>query len=153
MPTNIIKVIWRQLHYLQKVMVTQEIPEDWKKANDIPTYKKGKKEKLWTCSLVILISIPWKEREQLILEIVSRYMKKQVGQRSCGVFTKGDIQNPTGHCTEQLIPANLVCAGWLDYKVSRRSPEDPLNLNYSVILWRQWFMHHIAITRSKCAEF
>lgn len=46
MPTNIIKVIWRQLHYLQKVMVTQEIPEDWKKANDIPTYKKGKKEKL-----------------------------------------------------------------------------------------------------------
>lgn len=94
--------------------MTQEVPEDWKKANVIPTYKKGKKEELGTCSLVSLISIPGKVREQLILETVSRYMKKQVGQRSWAIFTNGDIQNPTGHCTEQPILANVVCAGGLD---------------------------------------
>lgn len=85
-----------------------EVPEDWKKANVIPTYKKGKEEELGNCRLVSLISIPGKVMEQLILETISRYMKKQVAQRSCGISTNGDIQNPTGHCLGQPIPADLV---------------------------------------------
>lgn len=153
MPTNA-KVIGRQLHYLWKVMVTQEVPEDWKKANVIPTYKKGKKGELWTCSLVSLISIPGKVREKLILETVSRYMKKQVGQRSCGMFTYGDIKNATGHCTSSLFQQALfVQGGW-----TRRSLEDlQKTLWISTILWfhedAAWTMHHIAITRHKSAEF
>ncbi|XP_064357031.1 paired box protein Pax-5-like [Dromaius novaehollandiae] len=56
-------------------MVPGEMPEDWKKANVTPVFKKGKKENYM---LVSLTSIPGEVMEQLILEAISKHMK------SCG---------------------------------------------------------------------
>ncbi|KFP27790.1 RNA-directed DNA polymerase from mobile element jockey, partial [Colius striatus] len=54
---------------------TGEVPEDWKKANVTPVFKKGKKEDLGNYRTVSLISIPGKVIEQLILGAVSRHLK------------------------------------------------------------------------------
>ncbi|PKU44065.1 rna-directed dna polymerase from mobile element hypothetical protein [Limosa lapponica baueri] len=42
---------------------TGEVPEDWRKANVIPAFKKGKKEDLGNCRPVSLTSIPGKMME------------------------------------------------------------------------------------------
>ncbi|KGL79505.1 RNA-directed DNA polymerase from mobile element jockey, partial [Tinamus guttatus] len=54
---------------------TGEVPEDWKKANVTPVFKKGKKEEPGNYRLVSLTSVPGKVMEQLILAIVSRHME------------------------------------------------------------------------------
>jgi len=45
---------------------TREVPEDWRKANVIPIFKKGKKEDPGNYRPVSLTSIPGKVMEQLI---------------------------------------------------------------------------------------
>ncbi|KGL84716.1 RNA-directed DNA polymerase from mobile element jockey, partial [Tinamus guttatus] len=52
-----------------------EVPEDWKKANVTPVFKKGKKEDPDNYRPVSLISVPRKVMERLILAVVSRHME------------------------------------------------------------------------------
>ena len=54
---------------------TGEVPEDCRKANVTPVFKKGKKDDPGNYSLVCLTSIPGKVMEQLILGAVSRHIK------------------------------------------------------------------------------
>ncbi|KGL81389.1 RNA-directed DNA polymerase from mobile element jockey, partial [Tinamus guttatus] len=54
---------------------TGEVPEDWKKANVTPVFKKGKKEDPGNYRPVSLTSVPGKVMERLILAVVSRHME------------------------------------------------------------------------------
>ncbi|KGL73555.1 hypothetical protein N309_03907, partial [Tinamus guttatus] len=54
---------------------TREVPEDWKKANVTPVFKKGKKEDPGNCRPVGLTSVPGEVMERLILAIVSRHVE------------------------------------------------------------------------------
>ncbi|KGL72764.1 RNA-directed DNA polymerase from mobile element jockey, partial [Tinamus guttatus] len=54
---------------------TGEVPEDWKKANVMPVFKKGKKEDPGNYRPVSLTSVPGKPMERLILVIVSKHME------------------------------------------------------------------------------
>ena len=67
----------------------EEVPEDWRKADVTPVFKKGKKDDPGNYSLVCLTSIPGKVMEQLILGAVSRHIKdKRVIRDSQHGFTK-----------------------------------------------------------------
>jgi len=66
------------------------VPEDWRKANVIPIFKKGRKEDPGNYRLVSLTSIPGKVMEQLILEvIINQVEEKTVMRSSQHGFTKG----------------------------------------------------------------
>lgn len=68
----------------------KEVPEDWRKENIIPVFKKGKREDSGKYKSVSLILILGKEVEQLILEMISRSIKdKKIIRRSHHGFTKG----------------------------------------------------------------
>ncbi|KGL78392.1 RNA-directed DNA polymerase from mobile element jockey, partial [Tinamus guttatus] len=54
---------------------TGEVPEDWKKANVTPVFKKGKKEDPGNYRPVSLTSVPGKVMERLILAVVSKHME------------------------------------------------------------------------------
>ncbi|KFP82431.1 RNA-directed DNA polymerase from mobile element jockey, partial [Apaloderma vittatum] len=58
-----------------KSWATGEGPEDWRKANVTPVFKKGKKEEPGNYRPVSLTSVPGKVMEQLILGAVSRHIK------------------------------------------------------------------------------
>ncbi|KFP24522.1 RNA-directed DNA polymerase from mobile element jockey, partial [Colius striatus] len=52
-----------------------EVPEDWRKANVTLVFKKGRKEDPGNYRPVSLTSIPGKEMEQPILNVVNKHMK------------------------------------------------------------------------------
>jgi len=54
----------------EKSWRTGEVPEDWRKANVTPVFKKGKKENPGSYRPVSLTSTPGKMMEQLILEVI-----------------------------------------------------------------------------------
>ncbi|KGL85334.1 RNA-directed DNA polymerase from mobile element jockey, partial [Tinamus guttatus] len=54
---------------------TGEVPEDGKKGNVTPVFKKGKKEDPGNYRPVSLTSVPGKVVERLILTVVSRHME------------------------------------------------------------------------------
>ncbi|KGL73942.1 RNA-directed DNA polymerase from mobile element jockey, partial [Tinamus guttatus] len=60
---------------LERSWRTGEVPEDWKKANVTPAFKKGKKEDPGNYRPVSLTSVPGKVMERLILAVVSRHME------------------------------------------------------------------------------
>ncbi|KFP28573.1 RNA-directed DNA polymerase from mobile element jockey, partial [Colius striatus] len=57
---------------------TGEVPEDWRRANITPVFKKGKKDNLGNHRSVSLISILGKMMEQLILNTISKHMKEKM---------------------------------------------------------------------------
>jgi len=61
---------------------TGEVPEDWRKGNVTPVFKKGKKANLGNYRLICLTSIPGKVMEQLILEVVSKQVEEKKVIRS-----------------------------------------------------------------------
>jgi len=68
---------------------TREVPEDWRKANVIPIFKKDKKEDPGNYRLVSLTSLPGKMMEQLILEVINKQVEEKKVISSQHGFTKG----------------------------------------------------------------
>jgi len=88
---------------------TGEVPEDWRKANVTPIFKKGKKEDPGKYGLVSLTSIPGKMMEQLILEVIIKHVEeKKVIRSSQHGFTKGKS------CLSNLIAFYDGMTGWVD---------------------------------------
>ena len=74
---------------------TAEVPEDWKQAHGMTVFKKGKEDP-GNYRPAILTSIPGKVMEQLILEVISKYMEeKKVIRSSQQGITKGNHASPT----------------------------------------------------------
>ncbi|PKU43646.1 rna-directed dna polymerase from mobile element hypothetical protein [Limosa lapponica baueri] len=71
---------------------TGEVPEDWRKANITPVYKKGKKKDPGNYRPISLTSVPGKIVEQLVLKVISKHIedKEVIGSGQHG-FTKGGI--------------------------------------------------------------
>ncbi|GAB0208159.1 mitochondrial enolase superfamily member 1 [Grus japonensis] len=87
---------------------TGEVPEDWKKANVTPVFKKGKKEDPGNYRPVSLTSIPGKVMEKLILGVINKHVEEKfigIGQHG---FTKGKS------CLTSLIAFYDGMIGWVD---------------------------------------
>jgi len=88
---------------------TREVPEDWRKPNVTPVFKKGKKEDPGNYRPVSLTSILGKMMEQLILEVIIKQKEeKNVIRRSQHGFTKGKS------CLTNLIAFYDGMTGWVD---------------------------------------
>jgi len=88
---------------------TGEVPEDWRRANVIPVFKKGKKEDPGNYRLVSLTSILGKMMELLILEVIIKQVEeKKVIRSSQHGFTKGKS------CLTNLIAFYNGMTGWID---------------------------------------
>jgi len=88
---------------------TGEVPEDWRKANVTPVFKKGKKEDPGNYRTVSFTSIPGKVMEQLILEVIIKQVEeKKVIRNSQHGFIKGKS------CLTKVIAFYDGMTGWLD---------------------------------------
>jgi len=88
---------------------TGEVPEDWRKANATPLFKKDKKDDPGNYRPTRLTSIPGNVMEQLILEIISNQVKeKQVIRSSQHGFSKWKS------CFTNLIAFYDGMTGWED---------------------------------------
>ncbi|CAM4548919.1 unnamed protein product [Lepidochelys olivacea] len=69
---------------------TGEVPDDWKKANVVPIFKKGKKKDPGNYRLVSLTSVPGKIMEQVLKESILKHLhERKVIRNSQHGFTKG----------------------------------------------------------------
>jgi len=92
-----------------KSWASGEVPEEWRKANVTPVFKKGKKDNSGNYRPVSLTSICGKVMEQLILGIVSSLIKdKRVIRGSQHGFTNGKS------CLTNLIAFYEDITGWKD---------------------------------------
>ncbi|KFP50064.1 hypothetical protein N323_05702, partial [Cathartes aura] len=75
-PRELADVIPRTLLIIfEQSWLPGQVPDDWKKANVIPVFKKDKKEDPGNYRLFSLTSIPGNVMEQLMLETISRHME------------------------------------------------------------------------------
>jgi len=98
-----------------------EGPENWKKANASPNFKKGRTEDPGTYSTVSLTSVPGKVTEQLFLDTISRHMEnKKVIRSSQHGFTKGkscltNLKNSYDEITGLVNEGRAVDIVYLDF--------------------------------------
>ncbi|KFP26656.1 RNA-directed DNA polymerase from mobile element jockey, partial [Colius striatus] len=57
---------------------TGEVPEDWRKVNVTPVFKKGRKDNMGNYRPVSLTSIPGKMMAQSILNVITEHMKDKM---------------------------------------------------------------------------
>jgi len=96
--TNIFERSWRT-----------EVPEDWRKANVTPVFKKGKKEDPGNYRPVSLTSILGKMMEELILDVISKQVEEKKAIRSSQHgFTKRKS------CSTKLIAFYDGMISWVD---------------------------------------
>jgi len=101
---------------------TEEVPEDWRKANVTPVFMEDKKENPGNYRPVSLTSIPGKVMEQLILEAIMKQMEeKKVIRSSQHGFTKGKSY------LTYLIAFYDDMTGWVD----ERRAVDVVYLDFS----------------------
>ncbi|XP_068784959.1 RNA-directed DNA polymerase from mobile element jockey isoform X3 [Struthio camelus] len=94
---------------LERSWRSGEVPEDWKKANVTPVFKKGKKEEPGNYRPVRLTSIPGKVMEQLLLKVIAKHVEdKKVIRSSQHGFTQGKS------CLTNLIAFYDGMTGWVD---------------------------------------
>ncbi|CAM5101769.1 unnamed protein product [Eretmochelys imbricata] len=65
-----------------------EVPDDWKKANVVPIFKKGKKEDPGNYRPVSVTSVPGKTMEQVLKESILKHLEERNRNSQHG-FTKG----------------------------------------------------------------
>ncbi|XP_075779238.1 uncharacterized protein LOC142827520 [Pelodiscus sinensis] len=82
----------------EKSWQTGEIPEDWKRANIVPIYKKGNKNNPGNYRPVSLTSVPGKIMEQVIKEIICKHLE---GNKVIGNSQHGFVKNKS--CQTNLI--------------------------------------------------
>ncbi|KAK4827581.1 hypothetical protein QYF61_019483 [Mycteria americana] len=74
----------------QQSWLSGEVPVDWRLANVMPIYKKGRKEDLGNCRPVSLTSVPGKVMEQIIMSAIMQHVQdNQVIRPSQHGFMKG----------------------------------------------------------------
>ncbi|CAM5092187.1 unnamed protein product [Eretmochelys imbricata] len=59
----------------EKSWKTADIPEDWKKANIVPIYKKGTKDNTGNYKLVSLTSVPGRIMEQIVEQSICKHLE------------------------------------------------------------------------------
>ncbi|KAK4815769.1 hypothetical protein QYF61_007187 [Mycteria americana] len=74
----------------EKLWRSGDIPEDWKKANVTPIYKKGLKEDRGNYRLISHTSVPGKVVEWILLGAITSQMKHMIEKSQHG-FTKGKL--------------------------------------------------------------
>ncbi|KAK4807158.1 hypothetical protein QYF61_024278 [Mycteria americana] len=72
----------------EKLWRSGDVPDDWKRANVMPIYKKGPKEDPGNYRPISLASVPGKVMERVLLETITNLMKQVIVKSQHG-FTKG----------------------------------------------------------------
>ncbi|CAM4534308.1 unnamed protein product [Caretta caretta] len=98
-----------------------EVPDDWKKANVVPIFKKGKKEDPGNYRPVSLTSVPGKSMEQVLKESILKHLEeRKVIRNSQHGFTKGKsyLTNLTAfydEITGSVVEGKAVDVLFLDF--------------------------------------
>ncbi|KAF4790719.1 hypothetical protein TURU_138206 [Turdus rufiventris] len=114
-----------------------EVPNDWRKANVIPIFKKDKKEDPGNYCPVNLISVPEKVMEHIILEVITKHEEENVTGSSQHGFTKGKS------CLTNVTAFYDGMAGWVE-----GTAVDVVYLDFSKALrGQQWMLSTLTSAR------
>lgn len=116
------------------------MPEDLKKANVTPVFRKGKKEDPGKYGPVSLTSDPGKMMEWFIPEAISKYLENKVMRSSQHRFTKGKS------CSNNLIAFYNCMTGWID----EATAVDVVHLDFSKVFYTVY--HDILIGKLRQCE-